>query len=82
MNIRVQLRFRATMSALTGVVLLIESVYAEFFRSGFDAWSTMVNFFIALFGVAFFFQCWRLVMQLRDARSELLIKRFEEASSK
>ena len=69
------------MSALTGIVLLLESAHAEF-RSAFDAWSTMVNFFIALFGVAFLFQCWRLISQLREARSELLVKQLQEARSK
>jgi len=79
MNVRVQLRFRAIMSALTGILLLLQSVHAEFFRPGFDAWSTMVNFFIALFGVAFLFQCWRLLRQLRDARAGLPIEQLREA---
>jgi uncharacterized membrane protein YcjF (UPF0283 family) len=57
-------------------------VKAEFFGSGFDAWRTMVNLFIALFGVAFLFQSWRLIRQLRQARSELLVKQFQEARSK
>jgi hypothetical protein len=82
MSIRVQLRFRAIMSALTGIVLLLESAHAVFFRSGFDAWSTMVNFFIALFGVAFLFQSWRLMRQLRKARSEVLVEQLQEVRSK
>jgi hypothetical protein len=82
MSIRLQLRFRAFMSALTGIVLLLESIYAEFFRSGLDAWATMVNFFIALFGFAFFFQCWRLIQQLQEARSEAPVKQLQEARSK
>jgi hypothetical protein len=82
MSIRLQLRFRAFMSALTGIVLLLESIHAEFFRSGFDAWATLVNFFIFLFGLAFFFQYWRLVGQLRDVRSEPQVKQLQEVRSK
>lgn len=79
MSIRTQLRFRAFMSALTGIVLLLEAVYAVFFRSGFNAWSTMVNFFIFLFGLAFLFQCWRLLKQLREARSKVAVEQLQEA---
>jgi hypothetical protein len=82
MSIRLQLRFRAVMSALTGLVLLLEAVHAVFFRSGFDAFATMVNVFIALFGVAFLLQCWRLVRQLRKAQADVLIEEFQEVRSK
>jgi hypothetical protein len=71
MSIHLQLRFRAFMAALSGVVLLLESVYAVFFRAHFDAWSTLVNFFIFLFGAAFLLQSRRLAKQLREqVRSE------------
>jgi hypothetical protein len=78
MNIRVQLRFRATMSALTGIALLLLSVKAEFFRSGFDAFRTLVSFFIALFGVAFLLQCWRLIRQLKEVPSKLPAEAVQE----
>jgi hypothetical protein len=70
------------MSALTGMVLLLESVYAVFFRSGFDAWSTLVNFFIFLFGMAFFLQCWRLVRQMREAETPAPVNPLQEVRSK
>ena len=70
MNIRLQLRFRATMAALAGIVLLFESVDLEFLRSGFQAWNTLVNLFIAFFGAAFLFQSWMLVRQLQAERSK------------
>jgi hypothetical protein len=82
MSIRVQLRFRAIMSALTGLVLLLLSVKAEFFHSGFDAWATLVNFFIFVFGAAFLLQSWRLVRQLQEARSNPPVKQFQEARTK
>ncbi len=81
MSIQLQLRFRAIMSALTGMVLLLESLYAEFFHSRFDAFSTMVNFFITLFGVAFLLQSWRLVKQLQEERLKPLVKELQEAGS-
>jgi hypothetical protein len=70
MHIRLQLRLRALFAALAGMVLLIESVNAEFQRRGFQAWATMVNLFIALFGAAFLFQSWLLVKQVQTVRSK------------
>jgi uncharacterized membrane protein YcjF (UPF0283 family) len=70
MNIRVKLRFRAVIAALAGLVLLLESVDSEFLRSGFEAWRTMVNLIIALFGAAFLLQSYLLVKQLQEARSK------------
>jgi hypothetical protein len=70
MHIRLQLRMRALFAALAGIVLLIESVNAEFLRSGFQAWATMVNLFIAIFGAAFPVQSWLLVKQLQTDRSK------------
>jgi hypothetical protein len=82
MSIRLQLRFRAIMSALSGIVLLILAADVEFFHSRFDAWATLVNFFIALFGVAFLLQSWRLVKQLREDRSKVLVEQLQEARTK
>jgi hypothetical protein len=81
MSIQLQLRFRAIMSALSGIVLLLEALYAEFFRSRFDAFSTLVNFFITLFGSAFLMQSWRLVKQLQEERSKPLVKDLQEAGT-
>jgi len=82
MNIRLQIRFRAIMSALTGIVLLLLAVKAEFFGSRFDAFRTMVNLFIALFGAAFLFQSWRLIRQLHQAHSEPLVEQLQEIRTK
>ena len=70
MNVRLQLRMRATFAALAGILLLIESVNAEFMRSHFEAWNTMVNLFIAMFGAAFLFQSYYLVRQLQTSHSK------------
>jgi hypothetical protein len=70
MHIRLQLRLRATFAALAGLLLLFESVDAEFLRRGFQAWATMVNLFIFLFGAAFLLQAWLLIRQLQDVRSK------------
>jgi uncharacterized membrane protein YqaE (UPF0057 family) len=70
MHIRLQLRLRALFAALAGLVLLFESVDAEFLRRGFQAWATMVNIFIFLFGAAFLLQSWLLFKQLQAARSK------------
>jgi hypothetical protein len=82
MSIKLQLRFRATMSALSGIVLLTLAADAEFYHSRFDAWATLVNFFIVLFGVAFLLQSWRLVKQLREVRSKVLVEQLQEARTK
>jgi hypothetical protein len=70
------------MSALTGIVLLLLSIKGAFFRSEFDAWTTLVNFFIFLFGAAFLLQSWRLFRQLREARSKLAVEQIQEVPSK
>jgi hypothetical protein len=69
-NVRLQLRLRATFAGLMGILLLLESVNAEFLRSHFEAWTTMVNLFIAMFGAAFLFQSWFLFQQLQEVRSK------------
>jgi hypothetical protein len=71
-NVRLQIRLRATFAGLTGFLLMLESVNAEFMRSHFhfEAWTTMVNLMIALFGAAFLFQSWFLLQQLQEVRSK------------
>jgi hypothetical protein len=68
MKSRFQLRFRAIGTAIAGFVLLLESVDSEFLRSHFEAWPTLVNLIIAVFGAAFLIQSWVLVKQLQDSR--------------
>lgn len=70
MHLKVKLRFRATFAALAGALLLLESVDSEFLLHGFQAWATMVNLIIALFGAAFLFQSWLLVKQIQTAGSK------------
>jgi hypothetical protein len=67
MKSRFHLRFRAIAAALAGVVLLLESVNSEFLRAHIEAWPTLVNLFIALFGAAFLIQSYVLVKQLQAA---------------
>ena len=70
MNVQLRLRFRATMAALAGAVLLLESGDSEFLRSQFEAWATMVNLFIATFGAVFLVQSWMLVKQIPASNSK------------
>jgi len=70
MHLKVKLRFRATFAALAGALLLLESVDSEFLLRGFQAWATMVNLFIFLFGAAFLFQSWWLIKQIQTDRSK------------
>jgi hypothetical protein len=65
MQSRFQLRFRAVVAALAGVVLLLESVNSEFLRAHIEAWPTLINLFIAFFGAAFLIQSYILVKQLQ-----------------
>jgi hypothetical protein len=65
---RFQLRLRAIGTAIAGFVLLLESVDSEFVRSHFEAWPTLVNLIIAVFGAAFLVQSWVVVKQLQDFR--------------
>ena len=67
MQSRFQLRFRAIVAAIAGAVLLLESVNSEFFRAHIEAWPTLINLFIALFGAAFLIQSYILVKQLPTA---------------
>jgi hypothetical protein len=69
MNIRLQLRFRAIVAALAGLSLMLEAVNSEFLRSPFQAWTTMVNLLIAMFGAILLIQSWMFVRQLQTARS-------------
>jgi hypothetical protein len=70
MSNRLRLRFRAIVAALAGAALLLVSVNSEFLRSHFEAWTTLVNLFIALFGAAFFVQSYLLVKQIPATESE------------
>jgi len=70
MNLRLKLRFRAVTAAMAGLVLLLESADSEIVRSGFEAWATMVNLFIALFGAGLLLQSYFLVRQLQAARTK------------
>jgi hypothetical protein len=65
MKLRLQLRFRAIGTAIAGFVLLLESVNSEFLRHHIEAWSTLVNLFIALFGAAFLIQACVIVKRLQ-----------------
>jgi hypothetical protein len=70
MHIKLKLRLRATFAALAGVLLLLESVDSEILLRGFQAWSTMVNLFIFLFGAAFLIQSWLIIKRLQAVRSK------------
>jgi hypothetical protein len=70
MHLKLKLRLRATFAALAGALLLCESVDSELLLHGFQAWATMVNLFIAMFGAAFLVQSWLIIRRLQAARSK------------
>jgi hypothetical protein len=63
MSSRLHLRFKAIADALFGAALLFVSADLQFLRSQFEAWATMVNLYIAIFGAVFLVQSWMLVKQ-------------------
>jgi hypothetical protein len=67
MKSRFQLRFRAIGTAIAGLVLLLESANSEFLRPHIEAWPTLVNLFIALFGAAFVIQSYVIAKQLQES---------------
>ena len=71
MTSRFQLRFRAVGTAIAGVVLLLESADSEFLRSRFEAWATLVNLIIALFGSAFLIQSIVIFKQLQASSRQV-----------
>jgi hypothetical protein len=70
MHLKLKLRLRATFAALAGVLLLCESLDSEMLLRGFQAWATMVNLIIAMFGAAFLVQSWTIIRRLQTARSK------------
>ncbi len=70
MSSRLHFRFKAIADALFGGALLFVSVNLQFLRSQFEAWATMVNFFIAIFGAVFLVQSWKLVKEIPAADSK------------
>ena len=70
MSNRLRLRFRAAAAALAGAALLFVSVNSELLRSHVEAWTTLVNLFIAIFGAVFLVQSWMLVKRIPASDSK------------
>lgn len=70
MSSRLRLRFKAIADALFGTVLLFVSVNLQILRSQFEAWATMVNLYIAIFGAVFLIQSYLIAKQNPAAESK------------
>jgi hypothetical protein len=70
MSSRLRLRFKAIADALFGTVLLFVSVNLQILRSQFEAWATMVNLYIAIFGAVFLIQSYLIAKQNPAADSK------------
>ena len=66
MSVRQNLRFKAAAAAISGVLLLVESVDSELLHPRFDSWATLVNTYIAIFGGAFLLQSYLIVRELHE----------------